>query len=308
MLKIIFTSFASGILQSGDKQTFIEKIGRRFQKSSQSFFSHHYNRFVDLPQYQRTSYYPTHREGDSTDTLMPYILNQLYKAHKQHQQKQRHKEMDNMIGSILKKILLNEEKLSRTSLTSRISDFPMEILNLRVFDNNTNEEQDWKTALALSVNSTVDSLPLEDKMAAISEYFFGTVSEDEPIREAWSSPSFSMDDEILELLRSNYHEGEAPFESLPSLPFRKNDEISEFFHPIDPAGDTTLNIFIISSMLYFFTNNLPHTKCDKHRRAMENTNSIISLLLKRFFFFRNGTTDFISVSFIGRHSKIDSKD
>lgn len=231
----------SGDQQSHEFPTFDERNGKRSEKSITSALGYHYN--FDQPSYRRPSFYPMRRdEEDSTKPLMPHVLSQLFNTYRQHQEQQRHRTIDNLIGSILKKHLLRESKLSRPSLVYN-SDSSMETLTSQSFSNNTDEERDWNIALALSIDTTVDSLPLEDKMTLMSEYNFGTASEDEDIGEVFEvrpSLSFTEEDELPDLLRSSLNKGDVTLSIL-------NINTSQFFLETYSAA------FVIFSKLWEIT-------------------------------------------------------
>lgn len=76
--------------------------------------------------------------------------------------------IDNQIGSFLKKALLESTLFSRANWLVTPQK-PVVRNNYRYYDKAT-EERDWKTSLALSINATIDSISLQDKMTVFSEY------------------------------------------------------------------------------------------------------------------------------------------
>lgn len=74
------------------------------------------------------------------------------------------KTIDNRVGKALKKTLTESPLFSRTNSPV----IPLRP-KMRVYEDTT-EEHDWKMALALSVNETVDSLSFEDKVIVLAEY------------------------------------------------------------------------------------------------------------------------------------------
>lgn len=138
---------------------------------------------------------------------MDFVLHQLFERH-QHNQKQRQQKMiDSLVGSFLKKNLLQESKLSRANLAGSSGSL-IETEDMEALSNNADEERDWDIALALSINKTVDSLPLEDKMALMSEYYFDPGNKNKDFGEAQLSNIFSEDDEASVLHRSHIYEGD----------------------------------------------------------------------------------------------------